>query len=261
MSLCPFNQTVPCSREKIAGIARNHTTHWATLHAEAGAAQTRGPCRAQLRHSQEEQGAQGWGELRQPRAPQPPQTQETSGEVPDRTNKQTNKRQRDEADQGGLPWPQLPPQARSQPQVSGRGVGPGWELAQMRREGSLAPPKPSAQWQQGQDTIQRGGQASLKPHSCVWGCSCPAGVKGMGQMDLLPHSQPAWGTVWLPLGAGGSRCALKSPQAGISSSFILVGDGTGNPFLASSPRSQSLSCARLSSVMPWAASSARTLSR
>lgn len=61
-------------------------------HAEAGAAQTRGPCRAQLRQSQEEQGAQGWGELRQPRAPQPPQTQETSGEVPDRTNKQTNVR-------------------------------------------------------------------------------------------------------------------------------------------------------------------------
>lgn len=60
---------------------------------------------------------------------------------------------------------------------------------------------------------------------------------------------------------GGSRCALKSPQAGISSSFILVGAGTGNPFLASSPRSQSFSCTRLSSVMPWAASSARTLSR
>lgn len=51
----------------------------------------------------------------------------------------------------------------------------------MRREGSLAPPKPSAQWQRGQDTIQRGGQASLKPHSRVWGCSRPAGVKGMAK--------------------------------------------------------------------------------
>lgn len=65
--------------------------------------------------------------------------------------------------------------------------------------------------------------------------------------------------------ATGSRglqvCPEKPPGRYISSSFILVGAGTGNPFLASSPWSQSFSCARLSSVMPWAASSARTLSR
>lgn len=42
-------------------------------------------------------------------------------------NKQTNKRQRDEAEQGGFLWPQLPPQARSQPQVSVRGAGSGWD--------------------------------------------------------------------------------------------------------------------------------------
>lgn len=42
-------------------------------------------------------------------------------------NEQTNNRQRDEAEQGGLPWSQLPPQARSQPQVGVRGGGSGWD--------------------------------------------------------------------------------------------------------------------------------------
>lgn len=177
-------------------------------------------------------------------------------------NKQTNK-QTSEGRGRARGTPVAPAPTSSQVPAPG-----GWQgcwvrlgLARMRRAGSLAPPKPSAQWQRGQDTIQRGGQASLKPHSCVWGCSCPAGVKGMAERTFTQHSQPTWGTAWLPLGAGGSRCALESPQAVISSSFILVGAGTGEPFLASSPRSQSFSCARLSSVMPWAASSARTLSR
>lgn len=176
-------------------------------------------------------------------------------------NKQTNKRQRDEAEQGRLPWPQLPPQVRSQPQVGGRGVGSGWELARMRREGSLAPPQALSTVAARTGHHPEGWPSQPEaPQLCV-GMFLPCRSEGDGQMDLLPHSQPAWSTVWLPLGARGSRCALKSPQAGISSSFILVGAGTGNPFLASSSRSQSFSCARLSSVMPWAASSARTLSR
>lgn len=40
---------------------------------------------------------------------------------------QTNTWLRDEAERGGLPWPPLPPQAGSQPQVGVRGIRPGWD--------------------------------------------------------------------------------------------------------------------------------------
>lgn len=139
--------------------------------------------------------------------PQPPRTQETSGEVPDRTNKQTNvRRTRQGKGDSRAPTPsQVPAPGGCQ------GCWLRLGLARMRGErGFWHPPKPSAQWQRGQDTIQRGGQASLKAHSCVWGCSLPAGVKGTAKRTFshIP-SQPG------ALGAGGSRCAPKSsPRQG-----------------------------------------------
>lgn len=77
-------------------------------------------------------------------------------------------------------------------------------------------------------------------------------------------------TVWVPPGARGSRRPLAKPPGGFFQQLYPGGKGseegrgghsTGTLSLASLPWSQSFSCTRLSSVMPWAASSARTLSR
>lgn len=136
----------------------------------------------------------------------------------------------------------------------------------MRREGSLAPPKPSAQSQRGEDTGRRGRPGQ---HEDPWLCGGklpPRGSEGDGQKDLLPHSRPAWGC---PHWAGATRSGgLQVPPAKPPGRFLQQlypwggwGGGTGAPSLASLPWSQSFSCTRLSSVMPWAASSARTLSR
>lgn len=202
---------------------------------------------------------QGWGELRQPRAPQPPQTQETSGEVPDRTNEQTNVRGTRQS-KGDSRGPSFHPKPDPSPRWVAGVLGQAGTGRDEERGESGTPQALSTVAARTGHQPEGWPSQPEAPQLCVR-MFLPCRSEGDGQKDLLPHSQPAWGTAWLPLGAGGSRCALKSPQAGISSSFILVGAGTGNPFLASSPRSQSFSCARLSSVMPWAASSARTLSR
>lgn len=69
---------------------------------------------------------QGWGELRQPRAPQPPQTQETSGEVPtERTNKQTSEGRGRARGTSVAPAPA--PSQVPHPEVGGRDVGSGWD--------------------------------------------------------------------------------------------------------------------------------------
>lgn len=43
-----------------------------------------------------------------------------------RQDKQTKRWPRAEAEQRGLPQPPLPPEARSQPQMSVKGIGPAW---------------------------------------------------------------------------------------------------------------------------------------
>lgn len=161
----------------------------------------------------------------------------------------------------GTPMAPLPPQARSQPQMDVRGIRSGWDHPWMRGEGNLALPKPLAQQQWGQDTSQRGWQGHREALQ-LCGARFSHRSKGDVQKDLLLDSQPVYRcSHWV--GATRSRgygCSLQSTQVGFSSSFILR-SGTGAPSLASLLQSQSFSCARLSSVMPWAASSARTLSR
>lgn len=115
-------------------------------HAEAGAAQTRGPCREQLRHSQEEQGVQGWGGAE---AAQGPPTSTDTGDQwggTDRTNKQTNVRGTRQS-KGDFRGPSSRPKPGPTPRGGWQGCWVRLGLAQMRRGGSLAPPRPSAQWQ------------------------------------------------------------------------------------------------------------------
>lgn len=159
--------------------------------------------------------------------------------------------------------PPLPPQARSQPQVGVRGTGPGWDRG-TDAEGGAAwhPPSPQHGSSRDRTLARQKRQAGEAPRLC--GGRLPSqGSEGAGQKDLLPRPQTGDAPAgWVPPGAGSPRCPLQSPpQTGFSSSFILVGEDMGAPSLASLTWSQSFSCARLSSVMPWAASSARTLSR
>lgn len=156
----------------------------------------------------------------------------------------------------GTPMTPAPPQASSQPQAGVRATGLDWDHLTDEEGGESGTPHALS----GDRTPA--GQDGGAPQLCGEG-SLPVGAEGTVKRTFShTPSQPGDApTGRVPLRVGGSRCPLQTPQGGVLQQLYPWGGGTGATSLASPPRSQSFSCARLSSVMPWAASSARTLSR
>lgn len=156
----------------------------------------------------------------------------------------------------GTPMTPAPPQASSQPQAGVRATGLDWDDPTDEEGGESGTPHALS----GDRTPA--GRDGEDPQLCG-GRLPPRGSRGHSQKDLLPHPQPARGcSHWVGAPeSGGLQVPPAKPPGGILQQLYPQGGGTGATSLASPPWSQSFSCARLSSVMPWAASSARTLSR